>query len=264
MYSKMYFRFNAKYVLLLTATPERAADHCGGYLQWLAGPVVWYEERDISKIRWGGVDVTTYNIHYNNHPIKETLLKTGEPYWEGMVRQIIAKPERNHFVLDRILVPHHRAGRRILVLGSRIDHMEHIHFELNRRYNIPTGIIVGKHSDGHKATTQQRNDAQHMPILIATISIVCKALNIPQLDMLVVLCGGSYVNMTHWRQASGRLLRDCDDKQKPEIILIRDCYKSRVQPDSDGVFANCVDAACRTLRQMSPKGFSFQMIEVEL
>ena len=83
MFSQMYFRFPARYVLLLTATPERAADHCGGYLQWLGGPVMWHEQRDITKLRWGGVNVTVYDVTYAANPIREVTLQSGEPYWEG-------------------------------------------------------------------------------------------------------------------------------------------------------------------------------------
>ena len=264
MYSQMFFRFNARFVLVLTATPERAADHCGGYLQWLAGPVVWHEKRDVSKIRWGGVGVTIYNVRYRDHPIKEVLLKSGEPYWEGMTRQIIAKHCRNRFMLEQVIVPRHRAGRRILILGTRVEHMEHIHRELNTRYNIETGIIVGAHTDGRKVTGDMRAAAQKMPILVATTSIVCKALNIPKLDTLVILSGGSFCNATFWEQCSGRVTRDCDDKQKPEIVLIRDCYLSKVRPGTDGVFAACVDGACHTLRKLSSEGYSFETIEVEI
>lgn len=264
MYSQMYYRFNARYVLALTATPERAADHCGGYLQWLAGPVVWNEQRDITKLRWGGVGVTIYNLTYLSHPIKEVLLKTGEPYWEGMTRQIIAKPARNRFLLQDVVLPRHRAGRRILIIGTRIEHMEYIHHELNTHFNIPTGIIVGTHTDGHKVTAQDRIDAQKKPILVASVSIVSKALNIPELDTLLVLSGGCYVNDTFWTQCVGRITREHPTKKDPELILIRDRYAVKGDGDGDGVFAACVDAACVTLRKRSPKGYKFDTIDVDI
>ena len=263
MYSQMYYRFGARYVLLLTATPERAADHCGGYLQYLGGPVVWNEQRDITKLRWGGVNVTVYDVTYQ-HPIKEALLASGEPYWEGMTRQIIAKPTRNKWLLEQVIVPRHKSGRRILIIGTRIEHMEMIHEELNAKYHIPTGIIVGKHSDGRKVTAEDRDRAQKQPILVASVAIVSKALNIPQLDTLLVLSGGCYVNDTFWCQCVGRITREHKEKQDPELILVRDKYPSKVDPTSDGVFASCVDAACSTLRKRSSKGFRFETIDVEL
>lgn len=282
VYSQMYFRFNAKYVLGLTATPERAGDQCGGYLQWLAGPVAWYEQRDVSKLRWGGVKVTIYDMHYTEKGIEEKLLKTGEPYWEGMTRQIIAKPSRNKFLLS-ILLDRHRSGRHILVLGSRIEHMERIHNALVTQYKIPSGIIVGQHSPGYQLpsigpdglvtrrlirsaglTADERLEQQKFQIIIASVAIVSKALNIPSLDTLMVLSGGTNVNDTFWRQASGRIGRDHATKQMPEIILFRDRYESKVNPGSDGVFAGCVDAACVTLRKQSKEGYTFTTIPVEL
>jgi superfamily II DNA or RNA helicase len=142
--------------------------------------------------------------------------------------------------------------------------MEYIHKELTTRYKVQAGIIVGTHSDGRKATTEQRREAQKMPILIASVSIVSKALNIPELDTMVVLSGGAFVNDTFWRQAIGRITRDNASKQDPELVLLRDRYESKIDPRSDGMFAHCVDAACRTLRNYSPRGFQFSTIPVAL
>lgn len=282
VFSQMYFRFNAKYVLGLTATPERAGDQCGGYLQWLSGPVAWYEQRDVSQLRWGGVKVTIYDMCYTDHPIEEKLMSTGEPYWEAMTRQIMAKPSRNKFLLS-VLLDRHRVGRHILVLGSRIEHMERIHNALVTHYKIPCGIIVGQHSPGYQLpsldekgevtrrlirsaglTAEERLEQQKFKIIIASVAIVSKALNIPSLDTLMVLSGGTNVNDTFWRQASGRIGRDHATKQMPEIILFRDRYESKVNPGSDGVFAGCVDAACNTLRKQSKEGYTFTTIPVEL
>lgn len=279
-YSEMYFRFGARYILVLTATPERAADHCGGYLQWMVGPVVWYEQRDIAKLRWGGVNVTIYNIEYTR-PIKETLLSTGDPYLEGITRQLIARESRNRFIINTVLLPRLRAGRRILVLGTRIEHMEWLHTELTTKHRVHAGIIVGEHSrdfrmaeiqdDGsitlksvRSTTPEERLEQQKRPILIASIAIVSKALNIPELDTMIVLSGGCYVNDTHWRQAIGRITRDHVSKQDPELILLRDRYESKLDARSDGMMATCVDAACRTLRRQSANGYKFETIEVQL
>jgi superfamily II DNA or RNA helicase len=192
------------------------------------------------------------------------MLKTGEPYWEGMTRQIISKAARDAFLLDTVVMPRHRAGRRILIIGTRVEHMEKIHHRLNTEYMVPTGIIVGKHTDGRKVTAEDRELAQKQPILVASVAIVSKALNIPELDTLMVLSGGSFVNDTFWTQCVGRITREHREKQDPELILIRDRYESKVDPTSDGVFATCVDAACRTLRKRSAEGFRFETIDVEL
>ena len=181
-----------------------------------------------------------------------------------MTRQIIAKPARNAFLLDQVVLPCHRAGRRILIIGTRVEHMETIHRRLNEDYRVPTGIIVGKHSDGRKVTAEDREQAQRQPILVASVAIVSKALNIPELDTLMVLSGGSFVNDTFWTQCVGRITREHRSKQDPELILIRDRYVSKADPSSDGVFANCVDAACRTPRRRSARGFRFETIPVEL
>lgn len=262
MFSQMFYRFGAQHVILLTATPERAADHCGSYLEWLAGPVQWLEKRDISKLRWGGVDVITFVLNYVEYSLKEVILKSGEPYLEAITRQIVSKPVRNKFMVEHVLLPRLRAGRRIIVLGTRVEHMENVERMLQKDYGIETGIIVGTHSDGSRLSSEDRNVAQTKPILFASISIACKALNIPELSTLVLLSGGSYVNATFWEQAVGRITRDHPDKHSPEVVLIKDVYSSQVK--EDGMMAACVDAACKTLLKYSPDGFRFQSTEVNL
>lgn len=256
--SQMFYRFGAQHVILLTATPERAADHCGAYLQWLGGPVAWYEQRDISKLRWGGVNVTIYDMLYVDHPIKDIVSRAGETYWEGITRQIVHKPVRNHFLMHTVLMPRLRSGRRILVLGTRIQHMEELAAQMQAEFQLDYGMIVGEHSDGTKPTTAQRQEAQTKQIIFASVSIVAKALNIPELDTMVVLSGGSYVNNTFWQQAIGRITRDHAHKQQPELILLRDRYKPQTaEGGPHGVMAMCVDAACKTLKKYSPDGFAF-------
>jgi superfamily II DNA or RNA helicase len=261
--SQMFYRFGAQFVILLTATPERAADHCGAYLQWLGGPIAWLEQRDISKLRWGGVDVTIYDLQYLDHPIKDIVSKAGETYWEGITRQIVNKPIRNEFLLEHVLMPRLRTGRRILVLGTRIQHMEEMAATIQAKYQVDYGIIVGEHSDGTKLNSEERLTAQKKQIIFASVSIVAKALNIPELDTMVVLSGGSYVNNTFWQQAIGRITRDHAHKQQPELILLRDRYKPLAANGGlHGVMALCVDAACKTLAKYSPEGFRFTTYDV--
>lgn len=261
MYSQMYYRFGAQYVIGLSATPERASDHCGAYSQWLLGEISWNEQRDISKLRWGGVNVCVYNIQYVQHPIKEIILSSGEPYVEGMIRQVIAHEARDKYILENILVDRHRKGHRIIVLGTRIAHMEYIHEQLSTKYNIPTGIIVGEHTDKRKTCDADRIEAQKQPILVASTIIASKALNIPELSCMVIL-DHCYTNDTFWRQCIGRITRDAEDKLQPELILLRDCYRSKLS--ADGYFASSVDNACKTLKTYSKEGFEFNTFEVDL
>ena len=166
-------------------------------------------------------------------------------------------------LLQEVLLKRHRAGRRILVMGTRIEHMEYMHRELHR-CGVDAGIIVGTHSDGSKLSVDDQNEQKTKCILIASIAIVSKALNIPELDTLVVLSGGSYVNDTFWAQAVGRITRDHATKKAPELVLIRDAYECKLQPTEDGALAGCVDAACRTLRKRSPNGFMFSTTPVDV
>jgi superfamily II DNA or RNA helicase len=298
-YSEMYFRFHARYVVALTATPERANDHCGAYLQWLVGPVLWHEKRAAE-----GVCVTVYNVDYTGTgcPPRIVTLKDGSPYYEGMTKQLLARPGRDRFLIESVVLPRLRQGRRILVIGTRVEHMERFYRLLRERYGIDAGIIVGGHTAGFgldaqayaEALAQQvahvegrraplppvlvphtpdaafRHAQQEKHVLVASAAIVSKALNIPQLDTLVVLSGGSYVNDTYWQQAIGRITRSHPDKQQPELVLIRDLLrgggKGTLGADvrGGGPMAGMVDAACRTLQRLNPDGYDFWGVPVAL
>lgn len=259
-YHKMYFRFGARYVVCLTATPERA-DHAGGYIRWLVGDIAWFEERDITESRWGGVIVTTYRVRYR-HPFKEVLGADGKVLWEPMIRQVITRESRDRFMVEEVIARRVQAGRRVLVMGERVAHMEFAERMLEQSFGIQCGIIVGTHTDGRKVTEEDRAAAQTRRVLIGTISIVYKALDIPELDTIVLLCGGSRVNPTFWKQAFNRATRDHPDKQMPELVLVSDAYDAR--DGSDGAFAACINAAHRTLRGISPTGFQFVEYPIEL
>jgi superfamily II DNA or RNA helicase len=258
--SQMYFRFPATYTVALTATPERAADHCGGYLRFLVGEVAWHEMRDVAASRWSGVDVTVYTVRYRR-PIEEPTLKDGEVYWEGITRQLVARRSRLAFLVDTVIRDRLAAGRRVLAIGTRVQYMEEVQAALLGR-GVDCGIIVGEHTDGRKVSAEQRLEAQQKPCLVASTAIVSKALNIPALDTLVVL-NNAYVNDTFWKQAVGRITRDHPTKQPPELVLVRDCVETS-KVGGDGVFAKCVDAACATLTRQSPKGYRFRREQVVL
>lgn len=259
-FHKMYHRFGAKYVVCITATPERA-NHAGGYIRWLVGDITWFEERDITESRWGAVIVSTYRVRYRR-PFKEVLGPDGQVLWEPMIQQVITRESRDRFMVEEVIVRRVHAGRRVLIMGERVAHMEFAQRMLEESFGIQCGIIVGKHTDGRKMTDEDRDLAQTRSVLIGTISIVYKSLDIPELDTIVLLCGGSRVNPTFWKQAFNRATRDDPDKQMPEIVLVSDAYNAR--DGSDGAFAACINAAHRTLRTISPDGFRFFEHDVEL
>ena len=262
-YSKMFYRCPAVYMVGLTATPERS-DHCGAYLQWLIGPIAWHEMKDIRDTRWGCVHLTVYNMHYARYPLVEMRGRgaDGAPvvYEEGMLRQLFSKFSRNRFLLDEVVLPRVREGRRIIMLGTRVKHMELMLRELELR-GVSVGLVVGKPSEGPMLTEQQKALAKSKQVLIMTASIGYKALNIPELDTLVVLAP-PYVNDTWWTQASGRITRDLPSKKQPEIVFMRDQYVSTLRT-ADGVFASMADKACRTLLDQS-SGYVMRMFNVHV
>lgn len=254
-FSQMYMRFSQRYVVVITGTTERD-DHAGGYMEWLVGPLYWRQLRDFSKNRWGGVKVTIINIKCNPM-IKEICNKKGEIFQEGITRQIIAHKSRNNYLVNKVFLDRLRKGRHIITLGTRVRHMEHIYERIKDESEFDPGIVVGTHSDGSKLTPEMREEAKQKKLLLIQTSIGCQALDVPQADTLVILCGGCYTGATHLAQAVSRITRDYPDKQPPEFVLIKDVTEG-------GYLSGLVVAACNTLRKLSPTGFKFSTINVNL
>lgn len=261
IYSQMYFRFHAPYVILLTATPERHGDHCGAYLEWLGGPIVWHEKLDIATNRWGGIDVLVYNIKHDTKPIKEIISKSGELVLEPMIRQIINHEVANEFVVNTILKGFYDKGDVTFVLGNRVEHMENIYDQCK---NMNPGIIVGTPSTGKALTLKEKEEAKTKDIIIATASIINKGFNVPRASNMVFLGPDIATNQTFIEQCAGRPSRDYAKKSKPLMVFLRHCYKSKLQPGTDGVFARRVDNACKSLRKLSSQGYNFKTVDVTL
>lgn len=281
MYSQMYFRYTAQYVVMLTATPERA-DHCGGYADFLCGPVVCNEERLPSHNRWGGIQVRVISINYPDYPIRDIVNReTGDTVWEAMTQQVLGRASRHAFLMG-LITRLRGEGHEVLGLGSRVEQLEKVHCSLVEQERIPTGIVVGElqhqHSiytwdeasgefdrfEGNKMSADERQAQLRCPVVMGQVSIVYKALNKPLLSAAIVISGGPYAtNMTYWKQLCGRINRDHAGKQPPVIIMLRDCYQP-IRSGGEGIFARCIDAAVRTLHKYDPDGFTVTYEDVDL
>lgn len=258
--SKMYLKFRGPYVVALSATPERT-DQAGAYLEWLVGPLTWYEESDLTLTRWGKVIVNIHRLTFTSVPLQEHYMKhSGELDTEKTMQTLLWHKGRHQHVVDTIQ-RELQQGRRCLILGKRVTNMQNVHRDLVRR-GVDAGLCVDKTSDGKKVSKVQRAEAKTKPALICTQSIGYQALNIVELDTLILLDPPD-TNDKFWRQVTGRIIRNDEDKHIPKIVMFRDVL-THTQRQDNCYYSQLVDSSVRTMRRYSPEGYEITETEFKV
>lgn len=244
---QMYLKFQASIVLVLTATPERA-DGCGCYLEWGAGDLSFYEEVDLAESQWGGVDVRIVPIQYpKTAPVKERykVFSDGRRSvdMEALTQQIMHRKDRNEAFCGVIAQMVREEKHHILIVCTRIAHLETMHGMLVRA-GIDAGIMIGEHTDGTPPTKEEDEHAFKCRVLLAQIRMAHRALNIPRLSCVGFLSGGAWSDITFWTQLVGRVFRSVPGKQRPVVVLFSDIT-------TDGKLQKQIDKARTTIQKLS-------------
>lgn len=215
---RMFFTVPAPFKLGLSATPHRP-DKSEEWLDHLIGPIAVLEHRALKTMSWGKVDVVVARIHHKV-PVVEAAYKDGEFNSHATLDRLLAREGRHSYQLAKA-AEFLAQGRRILALGKRVAYMERFQADLMARHGVDAGLIVGTRSDGTTPSSKEREAARGKQILIITSQIGYRALNIPELDTIMIL---DYATTTElfWRQCGGRITRDCETKQSPLIVIPAD------------------------------------------
>jgi superfamily II DNA or RNA helicase len=222
----LFFRVKAKYIMLMTATPERSSDHCGAYQEWLGGPMSTFVRIDFANNRWGGVDVVTQPITYTT-PIKESFDtgKDGRSYTntDKLLAVTMYHKQRNAAIVKRVAQYVREQGRHFVLVGVRIWHVETIAKLLNAQ-GVEAGVLVGSHTDGKAQTHEERRENRTKQNLVAYVSLAAQALDVPKLDSFAFISGGvPWSNETFLIQGIGRIIRDVESgKNRPMVLFFDD------------------------------------------
>lgn len=237
---QIYMKFPCRYLIMLTATPSRAGDHCGAYLEWLGGPVSCYVRINFAKNRWGGVTIREVPYTYKKHAITEKRDKgrDGRHYTDLPATHNITmyRRDRNAALVRHIKSLVDNEERHIIAVCVRILHVERMVKAL-QEIGVSAGALVGEFTSGRKQTPEERAKTFKCRVIVAYISIAVEALNIPRIDTVMMLSGGcAWNNETFWLQFLGRAVRDKVGKNKPLVVLPRD-------ETTHGVFERQVEKA---------------------
>lgn len=196
-----------KYTIGLTATPNRM-DGLTKVFEWFLGPIVYK-----SKNRQGQ-SVFVKVLDYRNDDEDYCRAEVG---FDGklvnarMVNNVTNCGARTNMIIEEIKKIMEEAGRKMLILSDRREHLKNINDIL-----VELGFDTGFYLGGMKQKDLDISETK--PIILGTFSMSSEALDIPELNTLFMTCPKSNIE-----QSVGRILRKEHDI-KPLIIDVKDDF----------------------------------------
>lgn len=202
-FSGIFFKIQTKYMLGLSATPERK-DGLSKVIYWFLGPQIVNIKRSFNKpsIQFIFNDVSDYTEKFNRNG------KVNSPI---MITDLTLKESRNKIIIDLINELLKNSNRKILLLSDRRSHCELLKRELDI-LGISNGLYLG----GMK--TESRNDSVLTNVILGTYQASGEGFDVPTLDTLILSTPKSDVE-----QAVGRILRQKNEND-PIVYDIVDSF----------------------------------------
>ena len=203
VFSKSMFLITTKYILGLSATPERK-DRLTYVLHWFLGPICYsvHRENQANVV----VNQIEYDCELYNSPVPvNSANKTNLP---ELINQIVAIEERNKCII-KIIKTCLEEKRNIILLTERRSHCENLMkmLKLEVKENVSMGLYMG----GMKQQVLKENEA--CDVLFATYSLAHEGLDIPRLNTLILATPKGDVV-----QSCGRILRETGVKKHYPLI----------------------------------------------
>jgi superfamily II DNA or RNA helicase len=202
-------KFPAKYRVGLSATPRRKDGAEAVFLNHL-GEVLFRakEQRLRPKVR---IVTTKFRLPqgatFNPGLIPKSLL----------LQFMCGNRGRNALIAEQLVLAA-KAGRKVLVLSERLQHLGDLEEEFKATWgmqasgdNPSIGYFVGG------TTEEEQKFAEKCQVIFATSQFVQEGLDIPALDTLFLTTPLSDIE-----QAVGRILRPFDGKKDPVVVDFRD------------------------------------------
>lgn len=201
---------SCKKSLALSATPNRS-DKLEKILYWYMGDLI-HKDENTTKFN---VDVEIYHYNCNHKEFKEYKMRfTGDINKPKTITKLCKIENRNKFIVSKIEELCKIDLRRILILSDRIEHLEILHELLNEK-KLESDYYIG----GRKQSLLDK--AAECKVILATFSMAAEALDIPELNCLLML-----TPRTSIEQSVGRILRKQDKRINPLIIDLVDRLES--------------------------------------
>jgi superfamily II DNA or RNA helicase len=206
-FSKALPIISCKKSLALSATPKRS-DRLEKILHWFMGDIIYKSKIEGNE----NVLVKIYKYNLNNEKYREYKLPfTGQVNRPKTLTKIGKFKKRNKFtvkILEEIMM---EPGRKVLLLSDRIEHLELLKELLDKKNFATSDFYIG----GRKQ--KDLDEAEKCQILLGTFSMASEALDIPELNTLIMATPRRNIE-----QSVGRILRKKDHPVQPLIIDLVD------------------------------------------
>lgn len=204
VFSTALQRVPARRMLSLSATPERR-DGLHQILPWVCGVEVARLHRS-----WELVNVRI--CRYTTTKQCERRLPSGQLNLARMVSDL-ANDQRRSDLVAKTAFELFRAGRTVIVLSERVEHLTTLQEQIEKLCGQPCGVLCG-------ATPASEREVQaSRKILLATYPMCRQGFDKPELDTLIMA-----TPVTSVEQCIGRILRVHPEKQTPLVVDILDPY----------------------------------------
>jgi len=198
-FSSIFFKVQAKYMLGLSATPERK-DGLSKVFYYFLGPQIVNIKRTSDKPE------ILFNKNTEEYP--ERLTRQGKANIPAMITDLTLCNTRNELIIS-LIQEYLLQNRKILLLSHRRAHCLFLNEKL-RILGIDSGVYLG----GMKMN--DRNDNVKKSVILGTYQASGEGFDVPELDTLILSTPRSDVE-----QAVGRILRQ-KNNNTPLVIDITD------------------------------------------
>lgn len=205
-FSKIFYKVNSKYMLGLSATPNRK-DGLTKVLHWHMGPMIYEEKPDRRDQQTTEIHICRYD-----HP---TLHLNPRENYSAMITDIGNHKMRSQFVKNAVLnmlKNDPQKLRRVVVFTERRNHASHLWNEFEKEN---TGRTIGLALGSMKKELLDRELKKE--VIIATYQSISEGVSIEQLNCIVFASPKKDIT-----QALGRIFRKIHKDIHPLIIDICD------------------------------------------
>lgn len=204
-FSNILFKISTKYILGLTATPERK-DGLTKVLHWHIGEIIYQEKADRAEQSTTMIEVYRYH--------DETLNQMNTKKWVELINRLCENNRRNDYIvniLKTVIERDTEKKRRILILTERKNHAILLH-EVLKKINVSSvGLLIGGIKKDVLETEKEKD------ILVATYSLLSEGVSISHLNTLILASPKKDIV-----QSLGRIFRKVHTEINPMIIDISD------------------------------------------
>lgn len=201
-------KFDAKYLLGLSATPERwdGLDALLGH--GLGGK--------LNSIVMGPQLVPDIYIVYNSSKLNPYHYKyaygpnTGKINLCKLINLITGLISRNQYI-SKLAIKAAEKDRKVMVFSDRKDQLRDVQARIEQALPGSTALFIG----GLKKA--ERDSAKFAKIMLCTYQFAAEALDVPERDCLILASPKSKV-----KQVMGRILRSQDGKRNPVVVDVVD------------------------------------------